>query len=281
MPNNRKNINLFLMDGEPSGRLKCSLLNWTGVGYKIPRTYLASCIDIKYLKQSGVYFLFGTDQNEEPVVYIGQAGIRKNKEGLLYRVKEPHNTIDYWTDAIMFTTTNDSLGPTEISFLENRFCKMAIIASRYNVKNANDPSPGNLTEEKEAEMEEFIQYTTLLVGVLGFKVFEPLIKPNPYIVAEPILYFSSKSIEAKAQRTDEGFVVLKGSQLNSVISKSCPQGTIELRKKYVTIIKNGIVTKDVLFSSPSAAAKFIGGSSLSGNEMWKTADGTPLKALNK
>jgi hypothetical protein len=26
-----KNINLYLMDGEPNGRIKCGLLNWTGV----------------------------------------------------------------------------------------------------------------------------------------------------------------------------------------------------------------------------------------------------------
>lgn len=26
-----KNINLFLMDGDASGRIKCTLANWTGV----------------------------------------------------------------------------------------------------------------------------------------------------------------------------------------------------------------------------------------------------------
>jgi len=33
-----KSINLFLMDGAASGRIKCTLANWTGVAYKIPRT---------------------------------------------------------------------------------------------------------------------------------------------------------------------------------------------------------------------------------------------------
>ena len=54
-----KSINLFLMDGESSGRMKCTLANWTGVAYKIPRTKLDSCKDRDDLKQSGVYFLFG------------------------------------------------------------------------------------------------------------------------------------------------------------------------------------------------------------------------------
>lgn len=35
-----KSINLFLMDSEASGRIKCTLANWTGVAYKIPRTAL-------------------------------------------------------------------------------------------------------------------------------------------------------------------------------------------------------------------------------------------------
>jgi len=36
-----KSINLFLMDGEASGCIKCTLANWTGVGYKIPGTAIA------------------------------------------------------------------------------------------------------------------------------------------------------------------------------------------------------------------------------------------------
>ena len=34
MPPKGKNINLFLMDNEPSRRIKCTLANWTGVAYK-------------------------------------------------------------------------------------------------------------------------------------------------------------------------------------------------------------------------------------------------------
>lgn len=39
-----KSINLFLMDSEASGRIKCTLANWTGVAYKIPRTELDKCL---------------------------------------------------------------------------------------------------------------------------------------------------------------------------------------------------------------------------------------------
>ncbi|PKV07281.1 methionine sulfoxide reductase [Bifidobacterium pseudolongum subsp. pseudolongum] len=55
-----KSINLFLMDGDATGRIKCTLANWTGIAYKIPRTSLDLCKGRDDLKQSGVYSLFGT-----------------------------------------------------------------------------------------------------------------------------------------------------------------------------------------------------------------------------
>ena len=243
-----KTLKLFLMDGEPSGRIKCSLANWTGIAYKIPRTALDKCKDLDILKQSGVYFLFGTDKADNAVVYIGQAGVRKNGKGLLLRVQEAHNSIDYWTEAVMFTTTNNSFGPTEISYLENRFCNMAIEAGRYVVKNGNDPNPGNITEETESELE--------------------------------VLYMEYGKGKASGKRTSDGFVVLKGSTINPTMTKSCPERTIKDRKKYEDKIdSNGILIADVLLSSPSSAAGFVGGASLSGNALWKDAEGKTLKEL--
>lgn len=84
-----KNINLYLIDGEVKGRLKCTLANWTGLIFKIPRTRLDITRDRVELKQSGIYFLFGSeDDSDKDSVYIGQAGIRANGEGLLYRINE-------------------------------------------------------------------------------------------------------------------------------------------------------------------------------------------------
>lgn len=45
------------------------------------------------------------------------------------------------------------------------------------MKNSNDPTPGNITEEKESEMEEFIDYVKVIMGTLGHKLFEPINKP--------------------------------------------------------------------------------------------------------
>lgn len=183
-----KSINIFLMDGEANGSIKAKISNWTGVAYKIPRSKLSSFKDRSDLANSGVYFLFGpTYQKYRSAVYIGQAGIRKSGGALLTRLMEHDKNPDkdYWTEAVVFTTTNNSLGQTELSYLENSFCNMAIAADRYEVKNANEPTPGNVTEEIESEMEEFADYAKLVLGVLGYRVFEK-VEPMPEALTAPI-----------------------------------------------------------------------------------------------
>ena len=272
-----KSVNLFLMDGEPSGRTKCTMSNWTGIAYKIPRTALDKCKDIDILEQSGVYFLFGTDKEDNPVVYIGQAGIRKNGKGLLLRVQETHSAIEYWTEVVMFTTTNNSFGPTEISYLENRFRNMAVEAKRYSVKNGNDPNPGNLTEEKECELEEFIDYVKIVMGTLGHKVFESFVTATTD--KEEILFATRNNAKASGKRVSDGFVVLKGSSITEKTTKSCPDYVVQLRNKSADKIMNGVLTEDILFSSPSGAAAFVCGGSANGNIAWKNAKGVTLKDI--
>lgn len=289
-----KSINLFLMDGTAVGRIKCTLANWTGVAYKIPRTELDKCKERDDLKQSGVYFLFGTsDQTGENVVYIGQAGIRKNGEGILYRLIEHKRNPDkdYWTEAIVFTTSNNSFGPTEISYLENRFVGMATEAGRYLVKNSNDPTMGNITEEKESELEEFIDYAKIVMGTLGHKLFEALAeksstpKVKEIIDDDELTLFmkrnsrkSGKLIEASCKQTREGFVILKGSLIETIDSESIPPGIKERRLK-AKIDEHGILQENVLVNSPSYAAAFVIGGHANGLVEWKTEDGTTLKEI--
>ena len=123
-----KNINMFLMDGEVTGIIKCTLSNWTGVIYKIPRIQLADLKSRDEMKQSGIYFLFGRNEDKQKdVTYIGQATNLKNGEGVLLRVQEHTRDIhaDYFNDVIILTTQNNSFGPTEISYLENKFTQLA------------------------------------------------------------------------------------------------------------------------------------------------------------
>lgn len=293
---NSKNFNLFLMDGEVTGRIKCTLSNWTGLAYKIPRPYLEKCKDRQDLKQSGVYFLFGKNNDGNDEVYVGQAGIRKNGEGVLFRVVEHLKDENYFSEAVMLTTQNNSFGPTEISYLENKFTNLAIDVDRYKVRNGNDPNPGNVTEEKESELEDFIEYSKMVLGVLGYKIFVPIIdksskETNNSILKdkELILYLSRNSgksnrlIEAKCKRTDEGFVVLKDSMIETIDSIAIPKSIKELREECIdkNEIIDGILAKNYLFNSPSYAAAFVLGTNANGRTSWKTEKGITLKDIEE
>lgn len=282
----KKTIKLFLMDGDPSKRIKCTIDQAIYVAFKINRDDLDSCKDRVELKQSGIYFLFGgtSDNSAKEVVYIGQAGVRSNGEGLLYRLQEHKRNPekDYWTEAVAFTTTDDSLGATELCYLENYFCKLATDSNRYIVKNGNTPNCGNISEEKMSSLEEFVYNVKLMLGTLNYKVFVPLVDNNQEASDNNTFYLkrlnrkSGVTVTATGQPTRDGFVVLKGSYVAEEEMKACPENVHKIRAK-AKIDNNRILQEDVLFRSPSYAAAFVIGGSANGLTEWKTKDGTPLK----
>ena len=295
MAKRSKNINMFLMDGEVTGKIKCTLSNWTGVIYKIPRIQLGDLKSRDEMKQSGIYFLFGRDEDKQKdVTYIGQATTRKNGEGVLLRIQEHTRDIhaDYFNDVIILTTQNNSFGPTEISYLENKFTQLAKEAGRYIVKNGNDPNPGNVTEEKESELDEIVENTLMIIGTLGYRVFVPMIKEvsqdltdnhSTYLYLKRKTKKSNKVIEATCERTTEGFVVLEGSQVEIKDSPYLPASLKEMRQNLIAsrVIQDGVLKEKQLFSSPSYAAAFLLGMQTNGRTDWKNQDGRTLKELEE
>lgn len=276
-----KNLNMLLIDGTANGSIKCTVSNWIGVAFKIPRDKVESLKNRDELKQSGIYFLFG--ENE---VYIGQAGSRKNGNGILDRIFEHKRNAkkDYWNEAVIFTTSNNSLGATEISFLENKFCNLAINAKRYEVKNSNDPSPGNITEEKEIELEEFAEYVQILMEILGYKVFEPINKnDNEEIILfylEKTLRNSNVTIKATCKKIDKGYVVLAGSKISPNFDSSA--AIIKNARSIAKIDDNNILQNDIFFPHPTPASTFSIGKHLgNGWDNWKTKDGLTLRDFLK
>ena len=286
---------MFLMDGEVTGKIKCTLSNWTGVIYKIPRIQLGDLKSRDEMKQSGIYFLFGRDEDKQKdVTYIGQATTRKNGEGVLLRIQEHTRDThaDYFNDVIILTTQNNSFGPTEISYLENKFTQLAKEAGRYIVKNGNDPNPGNVTEEKESELDEIVENTLMIIGTLGYRVFVPMTKKvsqdltdnhSTYLYLKRKTKKSNKVIEATCERTTEGFVVLEGSQVEIKDSPYLPASLKEMRQNLIAyrVIQDGVLKEKQLFSSPSYAATFLLGMQTNGRTDWKDQDGRTLKELEE
>ena len=54
--------------------------------------------------------------------------------------------------------------------------ELAVGVNRHKAKNGNEPNAGNVAEEKESELEEYVDYAKIVMDVLGHSVFEPLLK---------------------------------------------------------------------------------------------------------
>ena len=168
---------------------------------------------------------------------------------------------------------------------------LAVKAKRYEVKNAVDPTQGSITEEKESELEEFIDYAKVIIGTLGHRLFEP-ISTQPAKAPDSSVADSDSTIklhlertikavgkvEADGVQTSEGFVVLKGSKISSTDDDTIPS-VIKERRNKALLDENGLLKEDMLFTSPSYAAMFVIGKSANGLTSWKTEDGRTLKSL--
>lgn len=278
-------IKLFLVDGDPNGIIKCTFSSgWEKCAYKIPESDLNKCDNIQVLQNAGIYFLFGYDENENDIVYIGQGNVRQNGNGVLGRIKEPHDQIKDWKTCVIFTSLDGvSIGPTELNYLEHEFTKLAKDAGRYIVKNGNMPNPAKLSEEDEADMQLFLNKSRIILNTLGYKVLEPVVSKKVNKNSDDIYYYSFNGLKAKGIKTDDGFVLLNGSQLRNVseAAEGLKDRIVELRQKFSNIIKNNVTEKDILFKSPSGAASFCSGQFVSGPKAWKDENDNSLEKNSK
>ena len=122
------------------------------------------------------------------------------------------------------------------------FTQLAKEAGRYIVKNGNDPNPGNVTEEKESELDEIVENTLMIIGTLGYRVFVPMTTKvsqdltdnhSTYLYLKRKTKKSNKVIEATCERTTEGFVVLEGSQVEIKDSPYLPASLKEMRQNLI------------------------------------------------
>lgn len=272
-----KTIKLFLIDGEPSGRLTGELSNWTGKAYKIPRIKVKDCSDRDDLNNPGVYLLFGKNESGKDLVYIGEA------ENVLKRLSQHLNQKDFWNEAISFISKDENLNKAHIKYLENRLFEQAKSVSRYILENNTIPTQSSISESDRAEMEEFIENIKILVNTLGHKVFEEK-REAKRSQHQAIFYIkSARGADAKGEPTSDGFVVLKGSKVATSTVPSITQNFSRLRDELISneVIteRNGLmeISDDYVFSSPSTAAVIVMGRNANGLTEWKQKSGITLK----
>ena len=275
-----KSIKMFLIDGDPSGRLTCELSNWTGLAYRIPRTEVKKCGDRPNLNSTGVYMLFGRNDDDKEAVYIGEA------EEVYTRLQSHLREKDFWNEVIVFISKDENLNKAHIKYIENKLYEKAKAANRYDVLNGNIPPMPSISEADRAEMDEFISNLEMLVNMLGHKLFVE-IKDTSETNDDEILYIKgARDANAKGFQTQEGFVVLQGSRIASSVVNSYSERLEAKRNDLIrtqkVLIQNGefVVMEDLLFSSPSLAADIVMGKSANGLTEWKNKYGTILKDLS-
>lgn len=270
-----KTIKIFLIDGDPNGRMSCELSNWSGKAYKIPRVKIKDCTDRDDLTSTGVYLLFGKDEEGKDQVYIGEA------ESILKRLNQQLTSKDFWNEAIVFISKDENLNKAHIKYLENRLHDIAKAANRYKVDNSIIPTQSSISESDRAEMEEFIEYIKMLVNTLGHKVFDEKREFKPK--QNTFFIKAARGADGQGEPTSDGFVVLKGSKAAGSTVTSMTSNFITLRQKLIdegVLVNKGEYLEfpdDYIFSSPSTAASIVLGRNANGLTEWKLKDGRTLK----
>jgi len=303
-----KSIRIYLADGNVTGIRHGEIVNWTGQAIACPRARFQELRAWPEAKRPGVYFLLGVDEETgQEAVYIGEAEI------VLDRLHQHIAGKDFWSELIAFTSKDDNLTKAHVRYLESRLVSLAIGAARYTVKNGNAPQLPALPRSDRNAMEEYLEAARSLLGVLGHKVLEPLVASNlvpslpPFPVSDapavpaPVelptqqitppqqtnFELRTAGLVAQATRTDEGLVVLQGSDVALATQSSLSNGYRAIREKLLqtgALIPEGTrlkLVRDHLFTSPSQAASVVVGYAINGRDAWRLPEGGMTYGANE
>lgn len=275
-------IRIFLADGTPHGIRVVEKSNWTGRAVEFSRIDWPRARSRADFAKPGVYVLTGEADDGRMRVYVGEA------DDLRARIAQHYSgpgAKEFWTRAIAFVSTNDSLNKAHVRYLESRLVGLAGLAKRCTVENSATPNETRLSEYDRAEAESFLEDMLLIYPLVGIEAFAPAAdKPS---VERPLLHLRVKSVEATGQESPEGFVVFKGSRASATET-----GVIHefLRTQRAQLLASGVlapdaaglvVTQDFTFSSPSTASGVLLGRNSNGRVEWRDGAGKTLKTLQE
>lgn len=217
-----------------------------------------------------------------PRLYIGES------ENVGVRVQGHPSSLGFEvTDVLLFSSKDDNLTKSHVLWLEIQLIQRAVIAKRITVTNTKKPPLKLLSKAEEATMQEFIEHVELVAQTAGFAYFTETSSQPTRRSNSKALFFTmpQKGLAARAVRTDEGYVVLEGSEAALVASATLSKGYASQRDE---LIDKGVLaqegdkmrfTVEAPFSSPSAAAAIIAGTPASGPLVWKDEDGNRLMEI--
>lgn len=271
-------VRIFLAKGSPTSVRTAEISNWTGKAVAGPRSQIEDMLNRDEAAKPGVYFLTGVNpETGRERVYIGEAEVIRN------RIKG-HTDRDFWKTLVFFVSKDENLTKAHIKYLEGKLIETARAVGRFELENAQS-SGSHLPESDAADMDVFLFRMEQLLPILGQEFLKPVVKNEARGRKSDLLYCEIKGLKATGRQTDNGFVVLKGSEavLTERPSTQKYQYAANLR---ATLHSDGVVEQlgdrlvflsDYEFSSPSAAAAVIHGGQANGLIAWKDAKGATLK----
>ena len=239
----------------------------------------------------GIYFLFEARLGDsKPLAYIGES------ENVADRLLTHDRKKEFWNDVVVFTSKDENLTKSHIKYLESRLETLAKSADRYELENGNTPTLSSLPRAERDAMDELLEDIRLVLGTLGYPILEPLIQPKiaPSIdnaistlgrLANDELSFTVHKLAARGVRTNEGFVIKKGSTASKTNSDSVSGKIVKMKEqlladgRLVDVGEHLILSEDILMSSSSYAAALIAGTARSGPQSWFAQNGKSLKDL--
>jgi hypothetical protein len=277
-----RTIQLFLVDGKPSGLRKATIHGWTGLLFVSGASAFGNMTARDEVDRTGIYILSGPDpdQTGQIRVYIGSGN------SVAERIKQSALKRDFWEAAITITTSDDDLSKGHAEYLEARLIELTSEAGRVSLDNGTSPDVNRrrLPEADIANMEQFLLNLRIILPVVGLD----MLKPQPKAIRQtqkPIEERTSgevqfeirhkSGVKATAVEEDGEFVVLEGSEALT--------GTGYVQRSYGPL-KEKLIADSLLvphgdkklrfakpwsFSSPSAAAAVILDRNSNGRTEWK------------
>ena len=275
-----KTIQMCIFDGNPNGRIMCELSNWNGRVYKISRNDLSEFANRPDCEYTGVYFLFGKDEDNKDTVYVGEA------EKMLVRLKQHLKDHNYWNDCVVVISKDNILNKAHVKYLENKFYTLAVDAKRSSIINNTVPTCSSISEFDESMLTEFIENARLLVNTLGYKVFDRI---DTSVVenensGEVFYIVAARGADAKGFLVPDGFMVIKGSKIAKDTAPSIANSLLNLRNKLLEkniINQDFVFVTDYMFTSPSLAASIVMGRNANGRTEWKNINNKSIKDIEE
>ncbi len=303
-----RSIRLYLADGSPTGILTAEIMNWTGHVLYAPRSRIADLLKREETVRTGVYLLVGSDieQPSQTMVYVGESdnvGTRLSQHAkdptkefweyaCVVTSKDQNLTKSHvrYLEARLIEIINREgrvelangtapefglLPEADIDDMEYFLDQLQVLLPVLGLGFTRTTPRSSV--QRDATTTSFEASNAQNGSDYAARQHTGRVRPTRAGGQSPEFQLSDRKfgINARATEIDGQMVVLAGSQARTEDQPSLASNVRALRQQLITTgkltpEKEGVLKflQDVAFSSPSAAAQAVMGTSRNGRADW-------------